>query len=124
MNFYVQGSQNICTLLAERLQRNNDVLGSARRRIVHLQHVVEAVHDFADLDGPGAVVEASSPAGPISIRARCVIVALSPRLLGRIRFSSPVPRATLGKYWYGGTGVKWTISYRAPFWRAKGILCS
>ena len=58
------------------------------------------------------------------IRAKQVIMALSPSLCNQITFDSPLPpkRADLHRTWpVVSSGIKAQMRYREPFWRAKGF---
>lgn len=70
----------------------------------------------------GEVVSLYTPAQ--LVRARCVIVALTPALCHQIAFDPPLPaqREELQRCWPAHTPGRKTVHvYRRPFWREKGL---
>ena len=70
--------------------------------------------------GPdGVVVHAENG----SVKAKRVIMALSPSLSARIRYSPPLPglRDSLTQRMPMGTAIKMIIIYKEPFWRKEGL---
>ena len=92
----------------------------------------EELRDHVQLDTPVVRIldwESSSDACQLItenevIRAKQVIMALSPSLCNQIAFDSPLPpkRADLHRTWpVVSSGIKAQMRYREPFWRAKGF---
>jgi monoamine oxidase len=99
----VGGSQSIGVVLAEQLG-DSVILNAPVRRIDHGEDVV--VH-----------------AGEITIRARRVIVAMSPVLAGRLDYHPALPahRDQLTQRMPNGSVIKCMAVYDAPFWRAQDL---
>ena len=58
-----------------------------------------------------------------SLAANAVVVALDPSLRSRIDFGPGLPREqrSLQAGWVMGTGLKYHLAYRSPFWRERGL---
>jgi monoamine oxidase len=103
-DFFVGGAQQICQLLAERLERP-----------VALGAAVTAIEQ----DGEGVTV--TTPVG--SHRVAYAVVAVAPPMAWRIAFSPPLPperdaymqRAAMGAY------TKVVATYDRPWWRDHGL---
>jgi len=82
---------------------------------LRLGHPVEAIAQ----DDLGVVVRSAF----LTIRAKQAIVALSPTLAGRIRYSPPMPplRDSLTQRMPMGTALKMMFVYDRPFWREEGL---
>ncbi len=88
--------------------------------LVRLDHPVTLIDNWDP--APGATVRLHTPAGVVE--ARSVILALSPSQATGIRFAPalPVERAGLISHWpRSGSGIKVSVAYAMPFWRAKGL---
>jgi monoamine oxidase len=100
----VGGSQLISVKVAKRL-------GSQ----VVLHSPVRRIHQ----DGRGVLVTSDR----LVVRAKQVIVAVPPALVGHIHFTPALPRMrrNLAKRIVPGHLVKWEAIYDTPFWRAQGL---
>ena len=84
--------------------------------------------DAVLLDAPVAAIEWSADRATVSTksavyRARRVVVATSPTLVNRIRFSPPLPplQLQLRDQQSIGSVIKINVAYKTPFWRAQGL---
>lgn len=86
---------------------------------VRLSHVVSAVRQ----DGAGVEVDAATPDGAATFRARRVVVALPPTLAGRIAYDPPLDgqRDQLLQHMPQGSVVKFHVLYDTPWWRDEGL---
>jgi len=103
----VGGTQALSTMMA-------DALGAR----VRLSTAVQRIRGW---DGKGPV---EIDTGSATLRARRVIVALSPSQAQMIEFSPPLPadRATLQKRWPATIDMtKAMLVYESPFWRDAGL---
>lgn len=93
------------------------------------ERMAEEVRDELRLSSPvrriagwnGNIVELHTDKG--TVRARQVIVAMSPSLCDRIEFDPPLPRerAEMQKLWPANGRMRKTVHvYRRPFWREAG----
>jgi monoamine oxidase len=102
----IGGSQVIALKMAQ-------ALGDAVRLNAPVSRIVSWDHAKCELETPGGVV-----------RARRVIMSLSPSQAADIRFEPglPKPRADLQAAWpRNGSGIKSHTTYARPFWREMGL---
>jgi monoamine oxidase len=101
---FTTGMQQLSIGLAKKLQKN-----------LHLNQCVDRIVQ----DDSGVTVHAQD----LAVKAERVIVALSPTLAGRVRYSPPMPalRDSLTQRMPMGTAIKMMFRYARPFWRDERL---
>ena len=101
----VGGTQPVAIGMAELLGANNIRLKSPVRRV-----------RWTD-------TEATVSTDAVDVKARHVIFAGPPSLMGAIEFapSLPMARAQITQHWPQGTVIKVAMIYSSPFWREQGL---
>ena len=123
----VEGTQTMSYRLLEALQekirenKQKEPVYLPGQAVTGIKYSKESHANLVQVTTGSTAAAAGSPKKGMKLEARCVVLALSPKLLQRIHFDRPILREIAGRKWYGGTGIKWTLTFATPFWKDLGF---